>query len=201
MLAILLKYSISYSPYSGQGKPPLYGDFEAQRHWMELTTNLPIKEWYFYDLQYWGLDYPPLTAYHSFLCGKLAAIVDYRITEFEASRGIEGDFVKLFMRLSALFSDILIFFPSIYYYCEYTGITDRSKTALLLLIMPAMQLIDHGHFQYNSVMLGFSLLSFALMINNRYLLGSISFVCALMFKQMALFYALPVFFFLLVTYH
>lgn len=48
----------------------MFGDFEAQRHWMEITLNLPTKQWYFYDLQYWGLDYPPLTAWVSLLCGK-----------------------------------------------------------------------------------------------------------------------------------
>ena len=31
---------------SGAGKPPMYGDYEAQRHWMEITTNLPAREWY-----------------------------------------------------------------------------------------------------------------------------------------------------------
>lgn len=30
---------------AGQGKPPMYGDYEAQRHWMEITTNLPVSEW------------------------------------------------------------------------------------------------------------------------------------------------------------
>jgi ALG6/ALG8 glycosyltransferase family protein len=49
----------------------MFGDFEAQRHWMELTNHLPLRQWYTYDLQYWGLDYPPLTAYHSWLCGKM----------------------------------------------------------------------------------------------------------------------------------
>ncbi len=24
----------------------MFGDFEAQRHWMELTVNLPINEWF-----------------------------------------------------------------------------------------------------------------------------------------------------------
>jgi len=49
--------------------PPMHGDFEAQRHWMEVTTQLPVKEWYWHDLEWWGLDYPPLTAYHSWLVG------------------------------------------------------------------------------------------------------------------------------------
>ena len=47
----------------------MFGDYEAQRHWMEITVHLPIRQWYTYDLQYWGLDYPPLTAYVSWICG------------------------------------------------------------------------------------------------------------------------------------
>lgn len=58
---------------TGQSKPPMFGDYEAQRHWMEITFNLKPTQWYFNssqnDLNYWGLDYPPLTAYHSYLMG------------------------------------------------------------------------------------------------------------------------------------
>lgn len=61
--------------FVGQQSPPLYGDYEAQRHWMEITINLPIQEWYYNttrnDLLYWGLDYPPLTAYFSVVIGKM----------------------------------------------------------------------------------------------------------------------------------
>src|SRR4051812_23931910 len=57
--------------FTGFKSPPMHGDFEAQRHWMEITTHLPISQWYFHDLQWWGLDYPPLTAYHSWLFGKM----------------------------------------------------------------------------------------------------------------------------------
>ena len=53
----------------------MYGDYEAQRHWMEITINLPITEWYQNttrnDLLYWGLDYPPLSAYHSYVTGRM----------------------------------------------------------------------------------------------------------------------------------
>jgi alpha-1,3-glucosyltransferase len=40
----------------GQGKPPMFGDYEAQRHWMEITYHLPVKQWFavklyfFYDV-------------------------------------------------------------------------------------------------------------------------------------------------------
>jgi len=66
---LILRYGTSLWPYSGKGVPPMHGDYEAQRHWQEVTLNLPLTEWYNQtennDLQYWGLDYPPLTAYHS----------------------------------------------------------------------------------------------------------------------------------------
>jgi len=29
----------------GQHKPPMFGDYEAQRHWMEITYNLPLSHW------------------------------------------------------------------------------------------------------------------------------------------------------------
>lgn len=29
----------------GAGKPPMFGDYEAQRHWQEVTYNLPVSEW------------------------------------------------------------------------------------------------------------------------------------------------------------
>ena len=42
---------------------------------MEITLHLPIEEWYIHtednDLLYWGLDYPPLSAYFSFIVGKM----------------------------------------------------------------------------------------------------------------------------------
>jgi hypothetical protein len=73
LLGVLVRWSTSVWGYSGQGKPPMFGDYEAQRHWMEITSNLPVQEWYvqgeFNDLLYWGLDYPPITAYHAWVCG------------------------------------------------------------------------------------------------------------------------------------
>ena len=76
--SILLRWGVSLYPYSGGYGPTrvredgveMYGDYEAQRHWMEITLHLPIQDWYREtkdnDLLYWGLDYPPLTAYHRY---------------------------------------------------------------------------------------------------------------------------------------
>ena len=42
-LALLVRWGVSLWPHSGEGRPPLYGDYEAQRHWQEVTVNLPLK--------------------------------------------------------------------------------------------------------------------------------------------------------------
>lgn len=77
LLALLVRWGVAQHGYSGEGRPPLHGDFEAQRHWMEVTYHLPIGDWYRAtpdnDLFYWGLDYPPLTAYVSYAFGYLCA--------------------------------------------------------------------------------------------------------------------------------
>ena len=200
LFAILYKWSTTFTPYSGKNTPPTFGDFEAQRHWLELSINLPAKQWYHYDREYWPLDYPPLTAYHSYILGFIASKVDPKFVELVSSRGLETPEIITFMRLTSLFSDMLVFVPSILYFHN----TFRSNI-WPLLILPAFNLIDHGHFQfiliirYNSVMLGLSLFSIMCIINKRFILGSVFFVCAIMFKQMALFYSLPIFFYLLVN--
>ena len=65
LVAVLIRWAVALHPHSGQGVPPMHGDFEAQRHWMEVTVHLPVGEWYRgtarNDLNYWGLDYPPLS--------------------------------------------------------------------------------------------------------------------------------------------
>ena len=76
-LALGTRFLIAVCPYSGAGRPPMYGDVECQRHWMEVTVNLPLGEWYVHtpanDLLYWGLDYPPLTCVPGVLGGKVAS--------------------------------------------------------------------------------------------------------------------------------
>ena len=44
-LALALRVSVGLGPYSGAGDPPKFGDYEAQRHWMELAIHLEPSEW------------------------------------------------------------------------------------------------------------------------------------------------------------
>ncbi|KAJ1719992.1 Glucosyltransferase-like protein [Coemansia erecta] len=201
LLAVLVRWCVALHGYSGQGKPPMYGDYEAQRHWMEITTHLPPSQWYFYDLGYWGLDYPPLTAFQSWACGFIANLIDPEWVALDTSRGIESQSSKLFMRASVLVLDLAIFVPAVVLFFRSrrvpTSWVARQASTFTVLLQPCLLLIDHGHFQYNSVMLGFLVWAVVFAASDSYVSMAVAFCCALMFKQMALYYAPAVFFFLL----
>lgn len=197
LLLVLARWIVGLHSYSGEHTPPMFGDYEAQRHWMEITINLPVSDWYFNttsnDLLYWGLDYPPLTAYVSYLFGRAAHITEPAMVELTSSRGYESTTSKVFMRTSVLLCDVALFIPAIYAMSRAIYGNEqwsrRMAFMLLVLLQPAILLIDHGHFQYNNVCLGFTALGVALILQGHEFLGSICYCLALNFKQMALYYA------------
>ncbi|KAL3904654.1 MAG: hypothetical protein SGILL_009984, partial [Bacillariaceae sp.] len=196
--ATLLRIGIGYHPHSGQdnfhGSKTAYGgDFEAQRHWMELTLHLPVGDWYWYDLEYWGLDYPPLTAYISYLCGLASYyLVGPESVALVDSRGIEDPTHKAFMRATVIVLDLLIYGTAVWW-ATYKGDKKSLWAVLIALIQPAIVLIDHGHFQYNTVALGLSIAAFSSMVQGpgfeSCVWGGFFFTLALNFKQMTLYYA------------
>jgi alpha-1,3-glucosyltransferase len=195
MVVGLFRWCTGIWPYSGYHRPPLHGDFEAQRHWMEVTINLPITHWYFHDLEWWGLDYPPLTAYHSWLLGQVGSLINPDWFALYLSRGLDDLDLKVFMRATVVVSEYLVYIPAavicvrhmarIYHINSW----ESSIALTAILMQPATILVDHGHFQYNTVMLGFVLATISSMLAGRSLWSCVFFVCALGFKQMALFYA------------
>lgn len=203
LAGLSLRTIISDHPYSGHAMPPMFGDFEAQRHWQEITIHLPIGEWYENstrnDLNYWGLDYPPLTAYHSWSMGWAAQYLNPEFTALFQSRGITNSTHKFFMRSTVLLADALIFIPAMLICCKSIIRTfglDPSHRMLhlaIVLLYPGQILIDNGHFQYNNISLALSMLAVCSLISRRPLLGCLLFSLALNYKQMVLYYALPVF--------
>ncbi|WFD43941.1 dolichyl-P-Glc:Man9GlcNAc2-PP-dolichol alpha-1,3-glucosyltransferase [Malassezia psittaci] len=166
---LLIRCLIAIGGYSGQASPPMYGDFEAQRHWMELTWHLPPNQWYFYDLPYWGLDYPPLTAWVSYGWAWIAMRFPILHSSFalKSSRGAESVPLLVFMRCSVCIMEGLIYIPAVKFFLnrKLQGRSSRAKQVVLytVLLQPALLLIDYGHFQYNSVMLGLSTVCFTLL--------------------------------------
>lgn len=208
LAAVLIRCMLGMWNYSGYGNSPMYGDFEAQRHWLEVTIALPIGDWYRHtidnDLLYWGLDYPPLTAYCSYLFGKIASVLYPSLVEFQVSRGHESIEGKLFMRMTVVFFDLILYMPLIK---SLMGALYQTKhqnndvwyfiSILVLLTTPSLLLIDHGHFQYNSVSIGLALYSlYFIIVRDWDVTGSIFFCLSLNYKQMSLYYS-PIFFFIL----
>lgn len=200
---VILRSAVGLGSFLGESQPPINGDFEAQRHWMELTFHLPITSWYFYDLQYWGLDYPPLTAFHLYVCGKIGSFINSSWFALDVSRGIETSGLKTYMRFTSLLSEVLIYFPALLGFIAFLGKKlnlsrmDQIVLSAIIMCQPSLILIDHGHFQYNSIMLGLFLFSLTDLCAGNYVLASVWFVLCINFKQMGLYYAPFIFAYLL----
>ena len=207
IFVILIKVLVGQFGYSGEGDYPKYGDFEAQRHWMEITINLPVQEWYTNSRKnsgdYWPLDYPPMSGYHSYVLGKILEKFIPSSVELKRSHGYESRIFKLVMRSFALISDVLVFHVGVNLLCLYIFIYSKLSrnikpsytlyyTVLLLtLLNPLMIIIDHGHFQYNNVMHGFFVLSLFFLYVEKYVFAIIFYSFCINFKQMGLYYAIP----------
>lgn len=92
LVSFMVRLLMGLGSYSGQNDPPRYGDFEAQRHWMELTTNSSPEDWYREtpqnDLTWWRLDYPPLSGYLAWFLGHLSHWYDPASVELQNSQGV-----------------------------------------------------------------------------------------------------------------
>ncbi|KAK2540537.1 Alg6 [Columba guinea] len=181
LLALIVRWTVSLGSYSGAGKPPMYGDYEAQRHWQEVTYNLPIRQWYFNtsdnNLLYWGLDYPPLTAYHSLLCAYIAKLINPDWIALHTSQGYESQPHKLFMRTTVFVADLLVYIPAVIFYCFSLKETSTKKKASMFPVLSVYCFIQA---------------SFLLTMGT-----SMAFCLALNYKQMELYHSLPFFCYLL----
>ncbi|KRF78177.1 uncharacterized protein Dvir_GJ15406, isoform B [Drosophila virilis] len=140
-------------------------------------------------------------AYHSYLTGRVAKLLNYSYVELHTSRGIETKEHKSFMRLTVLAADILIYMPAIIAISVCMDLTFEKNLKhhllVLLAIYPGQILIDNGHFQYNNISLGFLALAVAALLCNRNNIAALTFTLALNYKQMELYHALPFFAYLL----
>eukprot|EP00850_Spirogloea_muscicola_P005864 SM000027S09645 [mRNA] locus=s27:535401:537851:+ [translate_table: standard] len=168
---------------------------------MEITVHTPAAQWYAptaaNELDYWGLDYPPLSAYQSLAHGLALAAAEPAAVALGASRGYESPSSKQLMRWTVVASDVAVFFPAaLAFVAAYYAVRPRRERAwalAALLFQPALVLIDHGHFQYNCISLGLSLGAAAAIAAGRDVLGSVLFCLSLNHKQMSMYYA-PAFF-------
>lgn len=107
------------------------------------------------------------------------------------------------MRATVVISEYLVYIPAVVNFLRrYTRMQgvhawSASIAHVAILLQPATILVDHGHFQYNTVMLGLFVASLDAILAGRMLWACLFFVGALGFKQMALYYAPVIFAYLL----
>lgn len=217
-LAMAVRSAVGLWSYSGQATPPKFGDFEAQRHWMEITLHMEPGQWYVNstenDLSWWGLDYPPAAAYAALFYGKASEfIVGPDSVALVESRGFESPGLKYFMRASVWYTDLVLYvIPLLVWFIfveprvsatvlnfntafgPWTAESIRPLLLFTLAVMqPALILIDHGHFQYNILQLGPTLIALASLASGpdltNDLLVCLTFTFAVHSKIMALYHA------------
>lgn len=119
------------------------------------------------------------------------------------SRGNEERLLKVFMRATVIVSEYVVYIPAVIIFnrklAQQRGVSKWESSIALtsMLMQPATILIDHAHFQYNTVMLGFVVASMSSLLSDRYMWACVFFVSALSFKQMALYYAPAIFAYLI----
>ena len=137
----------------------------------------------------------------TWLCGWVSHhVIGPDSIALDDSRGMEDPIHKAYMRVTVLVLDLSVYGTAVWY-STYRGDKRSLWAVMIALIQPAILLIDHGHFQYNTVALGLSIAAFASMVQGpafeSCVWGGFYFVLALNFKQMTLYYAPVVFFYLL----
>lgn len=158
---------------------------------MSITLHRPISSWYeeLEDTIWWRIDYPPVAAYLSLLFGKIYNSWDPQALEVQ--HGYESESLKSYMRFTVLLVDLFFLFPPLILLAK--GIVGKHMWIFFLMITffkPDVILIDHGHFQYNSLILGLILGAFYLISTKRYYLACLFYTIAVHSKQMAVYYAI-----------
>lgn len=108
----------------------------------------------------------------------------------QLQQGYESDTLKSYMRFTVLIVDLVFLFPPIYLLSSMFQKKLPQIFLLMVLLRPDLILIDHGHFQYNSLILGLILMAFYCLLTQRYYMTCLLFTIAIHAKLMATYYCL-----------
>ena len=189
-------------------------DFEVHRHWMALSSSLPLARWYTDTTSEWTLDYPPLFAWFERVLALGAPLFDRGMLALSSQPYASAGTVA-YQRLSVVATDALLLvgaqamasadlLPRRATRASSGGAAptapaaaaDGSSTALPVVLTfcnAGLLLVDHVHFQYNGMLIGGLLLSCALTSRGRARGAALVFSVLLNLKHLFLFVA-PLFF-------
>mmetsp|Transcript_48015 Transcript_48015/g.153214 ORF Transcript_48015/g.153214 Transcript_48015/m.153214 type:complete len:530 (-) Transcript_48015:117-1706(-) len=170
-------------------------DFEVHRNWLAITHSLPLSRWYYEDTSPWTLDYPLVFACFEWALSQAAALADPQMLRV-ANLEYASTATVVFQRASVALGDLLLATGA----RRAAGGPEAWLAVALVLLNPALLLVDHIHFQYNGMLLGLLLHSVADIEGGRTYRGAVLFCVLLNAKQIFL-YVAPVYFVYLLRAH
>ncbi|KAJ5076391.1 dolichyl pyrophosphate man9glcnac2 alpha-13-glucosyltransferase [Anaeramoeba ignava] len=168
-------------------------NFEKQQQIMEFTTKNSIKNWF--ENQKTSnkqrIDFSPLSGYHSWLNGQIARMIDPQIVSRTHSKKDEG-INQIFMRWTVIIADLVLYFPALALMVEDSSSnTNQAVQWLAMALQPALLLIDHAYFQYNSISIAFCLIAIYFIKLNKKILAFFFYSLAFFYNSNTLVFALP----------
>ncbi|KAK9121151.1 hypothetical protein Syun_018768 [Stephania yunnanensis] len=178
-------------------------DFEVHRHWLALTSSLPLHQWYSDSTSQWTLDYPPFFAYFERLLALFAPFIDPQIAHLHNGLNYAAPTALLFQRLTVIASDLCLLYACFRLRTRPGVGLDSWRADLiwvLLVFSPGLLIVDHVHFQYNGFLIGWLLVSVSAVEEGRDLVGGFVFAVLLCFKHLFA-VAAPVYFVYLLRHY
>jgi alpha-1,3-glucosyltransferase len=162
-------------------------DFDVHRNWLALTRHVPVKDWYYDDVNgttVHTLDYPPLFAFFEYALSNNVITskmlehgwLDVRclesIPDASSNDPPPSEACVKFHRGTVIFVGDVIFFVGAYLATNSMsslgedGCERASSyfTFASLVSNPGIVMLDHVHFQYNGMLLGVLLISISCMV-------------------------------------
>ncbi|WOL06122.1 hypothetical protein Cni_G14854 [Canna indica] len=180
-------------------------DFEVHRHWLALTSSVPLRSWYSdTSAPSCSLDYPPLFAYFQRALALPATALGLRpdgLLRLSSSSPASATLpVLLYLRLSVIATDLVLLLAAAHLTRRRIPLSRRRLILVLLLWSPALLIVDHIHFQYNGYLLGILLLSLSLLEEGKDLAGGLAFAVLICSKHLFL-VAAPLYFVYLLRHY
>lgn len=193
---IIIAVSLRISTFAIQ-RMDEWSDMKVQRGWMRLTLNLPLSQWYDTSIlpDYWKIDYPPLTAWHQYLCGLIGSLIDPASMMLESDQIIKSYAEIAYMRSTVLLTDLIVTIPSLIamFNILFYNLDAKTKNWALLSILMSSQVIfiDYVKFQYNIFTISLVVIATAYTLNGRFCMSAMFFGLAVNYKLYALYFSMP----------
>jgi alpha-1,3-glucosyltransferase len=81
----------------------------VHRHWLSITHQLHLRDWYYHSSSPWTLDYPPLFAYFEYLLSLPATLLDAGMVGLSQLEYTSFETI-LYQRSTVILSEFLLFY-------------------------------------------------------------------------------------------